>query len=157
MAMKRPLSLTIAVVLQWAAAVVGIISGFDLVAAALEMSQEGVAQQIEGALVSQGVVDVAGGFVIDGVFVAGVGLLAIAFLRVMVALYLARGHRWARTVVTVLVALSLVTGSAYLFQGYVLRFALTVVVDVVVLWLMFNASSSEYIRLRTAEERHARS
>jgi hypothetical protein len=157
MAMKRPLSLTIAVVLQWAAAVVGIISGFDLIAAAFEMSKEGVAQQIEGALVSQGVVDVTGGFVVVGVFVAGVVLLAIAFLRVMVALYLARGHRWARTVVTVLVGLSLVTGTSYLFQGFVLRFALTVVVDVVVLWLMFNASSSEFIRSRTSEELPARS
>ena len=153
--MKRPISLTIVVVLQWVAAVVGIISGFDLIAAALEMSQKGVAQQIEGALVSQGVVDITGGFVVEGVFVAGAFLLAIAFLRVMVALYLARGHRWARTVVTVLVALSLVGGAAYLFQGFVLRFTLTVIVDIVVLWLMFNASSSAYIRSRTAEERSA--
>lgn len=155
MAMKRPISLTVVVVLQWVAAVVGIISGFDLIAAALEMSKEGVAQQIEGALVSQGVVDISGGFVVVGVFVAGVMLLAIAFLRVMVAVYLGRGHNWARIVVTVLVGITLLTGVSYLFQGFVLRFGLTVVVDVVVLWLMFNASSSEFIRLRTAEDRLA--
>ena len=70
----------------------------------------------------------------------------------MVAVYLARGRSWARIVVAVLVAISLVSGFAYLFQGFLLRFSLTVVVDLVVLWLMFNASSSAYIRERSQNE-----
>jgi uncharacterized membrane protein YphA (DoxX/SURF4 family) len=49
-------------------------------------------------------------------------------------------------VIAVLVGISLVGGVAYLFQGYLLRFALTVSVDLLVLWLMFNNSSSSYIR-----------
>jgi len=149
--MKRPISLTIAVALQWVAAVVAIIGGFDLVAAAFSMSQAGVPEQIEAALVNQGILDISGGFVVVGVFVAGILILALAFVRVMVAVYLARGRNWARLVIAVIVGISLVSGFAYLFQGFVLRSALTVVVDLVVLWLLFNSSSSEYIRRQSAE------
>ena len=148
--MKRPISLTIAVALQWAAAVVAIFAGFDLVAAAYEMSNEGVAQQIEGALVGQGIVDVSGSRVVVAVFVAGVLLLAIALVRVMVAVYLARGRTWARTVIAVLVAISLIGGVSYLFQGFVLLAFLTVSIDVIVLWLMYNERSSAFIRERSA-------
>jgi hypothetical protein len=148
--MRRPLSLTIAVVLQWVAAVVGVISAFELIATAYELSKAGVADQLEGALVNQGVVDVSGPFVVAGVFIAGVLLITIAFVRVMVAVYLGRGRSWARTVIAVLVGISLVGGFAYLFQGYLLRFALTVSVDLLVLWLMFNTSSSAYIREKSA-------
>jgi hypothetical protein len=104
---KRPVTLTIAVALQWLAAVIAVIAGFDLMAAALEMSQAGVATQVEAALVNQGILDVSGEFVVVGVFVAGVLLMAIAFVRVMVAVYLARGRNWARIVVAVLVLISL--------------------------------------------------
>lgn len=148
--MKRPVSLTIAVILQWAAAVVAVIAGFDLVAAAYEMSRTGVAEQVEGALVGQGIVDVSGSQVVVGVFVAGILLLAIALVRVMVAVYLARGRRWARTVVAVLAVVSLVAGMSYLFQGYVLQASLTVAVDVIVLWLMYNERSSAFIRERSS-------
>ncbi len=149
--MKRPVSLTIAVVLQWVAAVVAIIGGFDLIAAAFSMSQSGVPDQIEGALVNQGILDISGGFVVVGVFMAGILILALSFVRVMVAIYLARGRNWARLVIAVLVGISLVSGFAYLFQGFVLRSSLTVVVDLVVLWLLFNSSSSDYIRHQSGE------
>jgi hypothetical protein len=85
------------------------------------------------------------------VFTAGVLLLALAFVRVMVAVYLARGRNWARIVIAVLVCISIVSGLSYLFQGYLLRSALTVVVDVVVLWLLFNAQSSAFIKERSPE------
>ncbi len=149
--MERPLSLTIAVALQWVAAVVAIVAAFDLIAAALSMSSDGMAVQIEAALVNQGVLDISGELVVVGVFMAGVLILVLAFVRVMVAIYLARGRNWARVVIAVLVGISIVSGFAYLFQGFVLRSALTVVVDVIVLWLLFNASSSEYIRAQSAE------
>lgn len=149
--MKRPVTLTIAVVLQWVAAVIAVIAGFDLIAAALEMSQAGVATQIEAALVNQGIVDISGEFVVVGVFVAGVLLIVIAFVRVMVAVYLARGRNWARIVVAVLVLISLAGGVGYLFQGYFVQAALSTGVDLVVLWLLFNSRSSAYIRQRSAE------
>jgi hypothetical protein len=148
--MKRPVTLTIAVVLQWLAAVIAVIAGFDLIAAALEMSQAGVATQVEAALVNQGILDVSGEFVVVGVFVAGVLLIAIAFVRVMVAVYLARGRNWARIVVAVLVLISLAGGVGYLFQGYVVQAALAVGVDLVVLWLLFNSRSSAFIKERSS-------
>ena len=149
--MKRPVTLTVAVVLQWVAAVIAVIAGFDLIAAALEMSQEGVATQVEAALVNQGIIDITGEFVVVGVFVAGVLLIAIAFVRVMVAVYLARGRNWARIVVAVLVLISLAGGVGYLFQGYVVQSALSIGVDLVVLWLLFNARSNAFIAARSAE------
>lgn len=149
--MKRPVTLTIAVVLQWVAAVIAVIAGFDLIAAALEMSQAGVATQVEAALVNQGILDVSGEFVVVGVFVAGVLLIAIAFVRVMVAVYLARGRNWARIVVAVLVLISLAGGVSYLFQGYFVQAALAIGVDLVVLWLLFNTRSGAYIKARSAE------
>jgi hypothetical protein len=149
--MRRPLTLTIAVVLQWAAAVVAVIAGFDLIAAAFEMSQAGVATQVEAALVNQGIIDISGEFVVVGVFVAGVLLIAIAFVRVMVAVYLARGRSWARIVVAILVLISLAGGVGYLFQGYYVQAALAVGVDLIVLWLLFNASSSAFIAARSEE------
>lgn len=147
--MSRPLALTVAVLLQWVAAVVALISGFDLVAAAFEMNKTGVAQQIETALVDQGITDIEGELVVAGVFVAGVLLLVMAVVRVMVGVYLFRGRNWARIVVSILVAISLVGAAAYLFEGYVLRFALTAAVDVLILWLMFNSRSSAFIRERS--------
>jgi hypothetical protein len=150
--MKRPLTLTIAVVLQWVAAVIAVIAGFDLIAAAIEMSQAGIATQVEAALVNQGIIDISGQSVVVGVLVAGVLLIAIAFVRVMVAVYLARGRHWARIVVAILVVVSLAGGVGYLFQGYLLQAALGIGVDLVVLWLLFNSSSSAYIAARSAED-----
>ena len=79
-------------------------SSLDLIAAAIEMSQAGVATQVEAALVNQGIIDISGQFVVVGVLVAGVLLIAIAFVRVMVAVYLARGRHWARIVVAIYAA-----------------------------------------------------
>ena len=148
--MSRPAALTIAVALQWLAALVAIISGLELISAAYAMSSEGVADQIEATLVSAGIPDLSGHFVVVGVFVAGVLLITIALVRVMASVYLARGQSWARILITVLVGVNLVSGFAYLFQGYLLRSSLTVVVDLAVLWLLFNAQSSAYIRERSA-------
>lgn len=150
--MKRPVTLTIAVVLQWVAAVIAVIAGFDLIAAAIEMSQAGIATQIEAALVNQGIIDISGQFVVVGVLVAGVLLIAIAFVRVMVAVYLARGRNWARIVVAILVLVSLAGGVGYLFQGYLVQAALAIGVDLLVLWLLFNSSSSAFIASRSADD-----
>lgn len=149
--MRRPLTLTIAVVLQWVAAVIAVIDGFDLIAAAFQMSRAGVAKEIEAALVGQDVLDVTGEFVVVGVFVAGVLLIAIAFVRVMVAVYLARGSSWARIVVAILVLISFVGGVGYLFQGYLVQGVLAIGVDLAVLWLLFNARSSAYITERSVD------
>ena len=146
--MKRPVSITIVVVLQWISAIVAVIGGFDLIAAAYEMRQNGVATQIEGALVNQGIVDVSGRTVVVGVFVAGILLLAIAFVRVMVAVYLARGRGWARIVVVVFALVNLAAGLAYLFEGMWLQAVVVAVVELLVLYLLFNAQSSAFFKAR---------
>lgn len=51
---------------------------------------------------------------------------------------------------TVLIGVNIIGGVAYLFEGYVMRMLLTVPVDVLVLWLIFNQQSSEYIKDRSA-------
>jgi hypothetical protein len=147
---KRPLSLTIAVVLQWIAAVGAVFGGLDLIFAAFEMRQEGVALQLEGALVNQGIIDVSGTAIVTGVLLAGVLLLVIAFIRVMVAVYLARGQNWARIVVALVVLLQIAGGLAALFAGDWLRATGVIAVEVLVLWLLFNARSSAFIAERSA-------
>ncbi len=150
--MKRPLTLTIAVALQWVAAVLAIVSGFDLALAAFEMRRDDVALQLEAALVNAGIVDLAGSTVVSAVLVLGVLLIVIAFVRVMAAVYLARGRAWARILVAVFVVVNLISGLAFLFQGEWLRAVAGIVVEVVVLWLLFNARSTAYIRHRTEED-----
>ena len=103
--MKRPASLTIAVVLQWVAAVIALLSGLDLIGAAFKMRGDEVTTQLEGVLLNQGIADVPGKALVTAVFVAGVLLLALAVIRVMVAVYLGQGRAWARIVVTVFVML----------------------------------------------------
>lgn len=146
--MKRPVSITIVVVLQWVAAIVAVIGGFSLIAAAYEMRQEGIATQIEGALVNQGIIDISGKTVVVGVFVAGILLLAIAFVRVMVATYLAKGRGWARIIVAVFALVNLAAGLAYLFEGMWLNAVGIVVIELLVLYLLFNAQSSAFFKAR---------
>jgi hypothetical protein len=148
--MSRPVSLSIAVILQWIAAVVAIVSGLDLIAAAFAMSRAGIAEGLEASLQEQGVTDIAGSLLLIGVFLAGAVIIALALFRIVVAAYLWQGRNWARIVMAVLIALNIVGGVAYLFQGYVMRMLLTVPVDIVVLWLMFNLQSSAYIKARSA-------
>ena len=150
--MKRPVSILIVVILQWVAAVLAVIAGFDLIAAAYEMRQGDVATQIEGALVNQGIIDISGRSVVVGVFVAGVLLLAIAFVRVMVAVYLAKGRGWARIVVAVFALVNLVGGAAALFEGASLTAIVTIALELLVLYLLFNAQSSAFFRARAAAD-----
>ena len=70
----------------------------------------------------------------------------------MVAVYLARGRNWARIVVAILVLISLAGGVGYLFQGYLVQAALAIGVDLLVLWLLFNSSSSAFIAARSAAD-----
>lgn len=148
--MTRPVTLTAVVVLQWIAAVIAVISGFDLVAAALEMSDAGMGEHLENALVREGIVDIPGEALITAVFVAGILLLAIAVVRVIAALYLARGRSWARILVAVFAGLNLVGGLAFLLEGYWIRALPTIALEVIVFALLFSTSSSAFIRERSA-------
>lgn len=155
--MKRPISLTIGVILQWAAAVVAIVAGLDLIAAAFAMSRQGIAEKLEVTLNEQGVSDIAGSLLLVGVFLAGALVLALALVRIVLAAYLLQGRNWARIIIAVLIGINIVAGVAYLFQGYVMRMLLTVPVDFLVLWLIFNDESSAYIKARSTAKTQERS
>jgi hypothetical protein len=150
--MSRPLTLTLVVILQWVAAAIAAIGGFDLMMAAFELKDRGLQDAIEGALVREGVVDIPGSALVTAVFVAAVVVLAVAVLRVVAAVYLARGRSWARLLVAAFAAVNLVGGLAYLFEGYWARALLTVVLELIVFALLFNGSSNAYIKERSAAD-----
>ena len=146
--MKRPVPLTIIVVLQWIAATIGVISGFDQIAAALQLRDAGVADDIEAALVNTGVIDVSGESLVTGLLVAGALTLVIAFVRVMVAVYLARGRAWARMLIAIVAVINLIGGLGFLLHGEWWRAAAIIVVELVILGLLFNTKASAFIRER---------
>lgn len=149
--MTRPLSLTIAVVLQWIAAILGIIAAVGLIISALATINTSVRDQIEKVLADEGVTGVSAAAIGGGVLVAGLVVLAIALFRIFVAVSLARGHNWARILITVFAVLSLITGIGALFGGQVLTGVITIVIELVILWLLWNSASSAYIKAKTAE------
>lgn len=148
--MTRPVSLSIGVILQWVAAAVAVISGLDLIAAAFSMSRSGISESLESTLREEGVTDIAGSLLVLGVFLAGVSIVLLALLRILIAAYVWQGRSWARIVLTVLIGINIVGGLAYLFEGYVMRMLLTVPVDILVLWLIFNERASAFIADRSA-------
>jgi len=72
-------------------------------------------------------------------------VLGLALLRIVLAVYLARGRVWARLVITILVVLNALTGVAYLFQGAFWRGFGIIVLELVVLWLIYNPQASTFI------------
>jgi hypothetical protein len=143
--MKRPVTLTIAVVLQWIAAGIAALVGLQLITAAIELSDKDTKSAVGQAIVGAGVTNVSASLVVQGLFIAGAVVLALAILRVILAVYLARGRNWARMVITILVVLNLLTGVAYLFQEAFWQGFGIIVLELVVLWLLFNPRSNSYI------------
>ncbi len=152
--MSRPVSIVIVVILQWVAAALGLLTAFDLIAFSIEMSRAGVSEQIEATLVAQGLSETSGSLVVTGVGVAGVTLGMLALLRILVAAYLWQGRSWARLVLALFIALNIVGAVAQLIEGQWLRSGAFIVLDLIMLWLMFNAQSSLFLRAR-AEARKA--
>lgn len=145
------MTLTIAVILQWVAAVISIIAAVSLIVGAFATLDSGVRDQINNALSSEGITEISAGAITGGVFIAGLVVAAIAVIRVIVAMSLARGHNWARILISVFAILSLLGGIGALFGGNWLTAIATIVVELVILWLLWNSSSSAYIKLKTAE------
>jgi hypothetical protein len=150
--MSRPVTLTIAVLLQWVAGVAALLVGFDLLMSALELSNASTKSALDEAMTSHGVTDVSASQVVFGMAVAGIFVLAIAILRVILAVYLGRGRSWARMVISVLVVLNMLAGVAYLFQEEFWRGVPTICLELVVLWLLFNARSSAFIAERSRRD-----
>jgi len=145
------MTLTIAVILQWVAAIFSIIAAVGLILGALATLDSGVRDQINNALTSEGVTEISAGAVTGGVFIAGLVVAGIAVIRVIVAMSLARGHNWARILISVFAILSLLGAIGTLLGGNWLTGIVSIVVEVVILWLLWNSSSSAYIKVKTAE------
>ena len=146
--MRRPGGLLVAVALLWLAAVVSLLEGLRLIVAGIAMSGSPVEAEIEATLVSQGIMHVSGTLVTVGVLLAGLVLLVLALARVVISVYLLQGRNWARIVTTLLVLISLVGGVAYLFDDEVIRGVLTIGIEAVVLYLLFNSRSNEFFTAR---------
>ena len=145
------MTLTIAVILQWIAAIISIIAAVGLILGAFATLNSDVRDEINNALSSEGVTGISAGAISGGVFIAGLVVAAIAVIRVIVAMSLARGHNWARILISVFAILSLLGGIDTLLGGNWLTGIVTIAVEVVILWLMWNSSSSAYIKVKTAE------
>lgn len=149
-AMSRPFTLTIAVVLQWIAAIFMIFAGVSLLIGAFATLNANVRDEISNVLSEEGISGVSSGAISAGVFIAGLVVMGIAVIRVIVAMSLARGHNWARILISVFVVLSLLGSVGALFGGQWIS-VISIALEVVILWLMWNASSSAYIKMKTAE------
>lgn len=149
---KVPGGLLIAAILQWVAAVVGVLSGLTLIVAGISLSGSDAEAAIHATLVDQGITDINGSTISAGVVLAGLMLVLIALIRVIVSVFLLRGRAWARIVLALIVLLSIVGGVAYLFNDEVIRGLLTIAIEAVVLYLLFNSRSSDYFRRSTAAQ-----
>ena len=148
--MNRPVSLTIAVVLQWIAAVFYVIAGVGILLSGFATLNSNVRDEISGVLDQEGISNVSTGAITAGVFISGLVVIGIAVIRVIVAMSLGKGHNWARILITVFVVLSLLGGVGALFGGQWAAL-ISIAIEVVILWLLWNASSSAYIKFKTAE------
>lgn len=117
------MTLTIAVLLQWIAAAVAIFGAV-------------------GVIVSE--------FSVVGLITSLI-LIGIAVIRAIIALSLARGHNWARLLISVFAVISAIGAVTQIFGGSVLGGIVSLVIEILVLWLMWNSSSSTYIKVKTAE------
>jgi len=148
--MTRPTTLTIAVVLQWIAAalllIAGIIMLFGAGSAALTVTGD-----LESALKEAGIpIEV----VRVGILGFGIFMIVLGVISAVIALSLARGHAWARIVLTVFSVLAIVSGVLELFNPEMIwRGIAGIILQVIFLWLMWNASSSTYIAAKGLERR----
>lgn len=148
--MKRPVSLTIAVVLQWISAVAGIIAGIGLLLTSLAMLSSDARSAVEEALKEAGIADVSGSTIGAGLLVVAVLLLILSAVRVIVAVSLGRGRNWARILITVIAALDILVSLGQLIGGEIISGLIGLAIEVVILWLIWNSASSAYIRERSA-------
>lgn len=146
---RRPVTVTLVVVLQVVSTVIAAISAFNLIAYAFELSSGGITDRLATQLATEGITDIDPGMVAQGMFLAGVWLLTLAATRLLAAAYVALGRRWGRIVLAVLVTVSLIGGVAFLFQGFILRASLLVIVDLVLLWLLVDRRTSAFLAARS--------
>lgn len=151
--MKRPVTVTIAVVLVWITAVFDALAalGFLGVAAAASIPEGEAA--IAKSLAEGGISDIPAGMIGTTFLVLAILFLAIAVVEIVVAIFLGRGANWARVVITVFVGLGFVSSLIDIIQGGwgIFTGGIGIVLKIFVLWLVWNARSSEWIREKSLQ------
>lgn len=147
------MTLTIAVVLVWITAVFDALAalGFLGVAAAASIPEGEAA--IAKSLADGGISDIPAGMIGTTFLVLAILFLAIAVVEIVVAIFLGRGANWARVVITVFVGLGFVSSLVDIIQGGwgIFTGGLGIVLKIFVLWLVWNARSSEWIREKSLQ------
>jgi L-lactate permease len=163
--MQRPATLTIAVVLQWIGAVFSFIVGLPLMFAGLFSGNPDLEQTWNDAIndaASSGqipqdnaeqLLDINPDVILFSLSVAGAFLVAIGIIRAIIAVFLGKGHNWARIVLTVFFVLGMISSIGQMFAGTgvagVVGGLISLAIEVFLLWLMWNPKSSAYIEERT--------
>lgn len=154
--MKRPASLTIAVVLQWIAAIAGLWAGSILMVGSLAIFDESARDEIAKALSEAGVTNIDPAMVGMAFLVFSLLIIIVSIIRLIIAIALGKGRSWARIVLTVLSALSLAGAIGQVFGCELLTGLISAVIEIVILWLLWNSASSAYIKAKTAEHAAAK-
>jgi len=159
--MKRPFTLSLSVFLNWIVALLGAFGGLLFLAGGWAMFEPSTQQQVEAALTQENIVlpeGVTTQTIAVGVLSVGLIALLLAVIRIVITVSLAKGHRWARGVLTLLALIAMITGGLEIWQGQPLlwRGVAVVVLEVFVLWLMWNGKSSAYFAHRTGQRAVAR-
>lgn len=142
----------------WLYIAVGVLSliGGIIGAAVFSGNQDQLRKQLSqgGQNVSQGAIDAGIGAGIASAIVSGIVGLA---LYVLFAIFLRRGANWARIVLTVLTALSLIANIITLATGNVGLGLLQVILAVIATILIFRKPANEYFQSVKAHKLSARS
>ena len=165
--MKRPATLTIAVVLQWIGAIFSILAAIPLMFAGLLSGDPDIAQAWNDAIkdataegeISQSDADqilgISPNVILYSLVVAGAFLLVVGIVRAIIAVFLGKGHNWARIVLTVFFVFGMIGSVFQMFSGAgaagVIGGIISLAIEVFLLWLMWNAKSSAYIEERTQQ------
>jgi len=158
--MKRPISLSLAVVLNWIVALLGVLSALLFLVGGWSLLTPSIQADVASAIsaepidLPQGVTTetIAVGIAV-GVLSLGLISLLLALVRVVITVSLAKGHKWARWVLTLLAVVAMITGGLEITQGAPLlwRGVAVIVLELIVLWLMWNGRSSAYVAHRSAQ------
>lgn len=151
--MKRPGSVTIAVVLTWISAILVLLAGIGIFVSSFAVHDQQVREDLERALGNAGMDPNLSATLPWALMAGGMVIIAIAVLEIFVAVYLAKGRSWARTLVTVFVVLSMLGHLPQLFAGgsQLISALFGLAIEAVILFLLWNARASAFFAQRTAQ------
>ncbi len=149
--LTRPASVTVLVILMWISIAASLFIGFLVLIFGIVIAATSVAE-VEKLLIQNGmsigdavqIAPVLGGLMIGG----AIGLFIVSVLTILLAIFVAKGSNVARILLTIIVAIRILSSLATLSQGFrggvLIGVVLEVALDVVLLWLMYNASARRY-------------